>query len=222
MTTLRRHAPFLILTALSLVLAGVVWFAMPHDREVKSLAIMLFKLLPFVFAAEAIAQLDPEWAKKIRLHLLVPLCFLLYFVYFVPKIFFYAENHPELYYYVLTLTPFLILTFAFCFRIGGGAAHLVRRLAYAMLLLMLSGLEDLAYLTINDHTDPQWQTIPEVWTWASHMTVRLGHPASKYEAFALIITHVVLALFVLLAPTRWFSALGRFLPGRSDVSRTAA
>ncbi|MFF9793153.1 hypothetical protein [Streptomyces bacillaris] len=223
MTTLRRHAPFLILAGLALAFASVVWFVMPHDREVKSLGIMLFKLVPFILATEALAQLDPEWAQKLRLHLFAPLCFMLYFLYFVPKIFFHAENHPELYYYVLTLTPFLILTFLFCFRIGGGAAHLVRRLGYAMLLIMLSGLEDLAYLTINEHTDPQWQTIPEVWTWASHMTVRLGHPASKYEAFALIITHVVLALFVLLAPTRWFATLGRLVPRRrSAVSGTTA
>ncbi|MEU5223270.1 hypothetical protein AB0G55_11480 [Streptomyces toyocaensis] len=206
---MRRNAPFLILAALAAVFAGIVWFAMPHDREVKSLGILLFKLVPFVLATEAIAQLDPAWAQRIRLHLVVPVCFLVYFVYFVPKIFFVAENHPELYYYILTLTPFVILSLVLAFRIGGGAAHLVRRLSYAMILLMLSGLEDLAFLTVNDHTDPAWQTIPEVWTWASHITVFLGHPASKYEAYAFITAHVLLALFLLFAPTRWFAPLAR-------------
>ncbi|MEU6886001.1 hypothetical protein ABZ918_12425 [Streptomyces viridosporus] len=209
MNTVRRNAPFLVLAALAAVFAGIVWFAMPHDREVKSLGILLFKLVPFVFATEAIARLDPVWAQRIRLQMVIPVCFLVYFLYFVPKIFFVAENHPELYYYVLTLTPFVILSLVLSFRIGGGAAHLVRRLSYAMILLMLSGLEDLAFLTVNEHTDPAWQTIPEVWTWASHMTVRLGHPASKYEAFAFIAVHVVLALLVLFAPRRWFAPLAR-------------
>ncbi len=209
MNTVRRNAPFLVLAALAAVFAGIVWFAMPHDREVKSLGILLFKLVPFVLATEAIAQLDPVWAQRIRLHLVVPVCFLVYFCYFVPKIFFVAENHPELYYYILTLTPFVILSLVLAFRIGGGAAHLVRRLSYAMILLMLSGLEDLAFLTVNDHTDPAWQTIPEVWTWASHITVFLGHPASKYEAYAFIAVHVLLALFLLFAPTRWFAPLAR-------------
>jgi len=209
LNTVRRNAPFLVLAALAAVFAGIVWFAMPHDREVKSLGILLFKLVPFVLATEAIAQLDPVWAQRIRLHLVVPVCFLVYFCYFVPKIFFVAENHPELYYYILTLTPFVILSLVLAFRIGGGAAHLVRRLSYAMILLMLSGLEDLAFLTVNDHTDPAWQTIPEVWTWASHITVFLGHPASKYEAYAFITVHVLLALFLLFAPTRWFGPLAR-------------
>ncbi|MET4659272.1 hypothetical protein ACI2LV_23375 [Streptomyces fungicidicus] len=209
MNTARRNAPFLVLAALAAVFAGIVWFAMPHDREVKSLGILLFKLVPFVLATEAIAQLDPVWSQRIRLHLVVPVCFLVYFCYFVPKIFFVAENHPELYYYILTLTPFVILSLVLAFRIGGGAAHLVRRLSYAMILLMLSGLEDLAFLTVNDHTDPAWQTIPEVWTWASHITVFLGHPASKYEAYAFITVHVLLALFLLFAPTRWFAPLAR-------------
>lgn len=221
MNVIRRNAAFLILTALAAIFAGIVWFAMPHDREVKSLGILLFKLVPFVLATEAIAQLDPVWARRIHLHLAIPLCFLVYFIYFVPKIFFVAEVHPELYYYVLTLTPFLILTFVFAFRTGGGAAHLVRRLSYAMILLMLSGIEDFAFLTVNEHTDPAWQTIPEVWTWASHITVFLGHAASKHEAYAFIITHLVLVLFVLFAPSRWFAPVTRVFR-RSSTQAPAA
>ncbi|MFF9073866.1 hypothetical protein ACF1A9_16415 [Streptomyces sp. NPDC014872] len=226
MNTVRRNAPFLILFVLAGVFAGIVWFVMPHDREVKSLGILLFKLVPFILATEAVAQLDPAWARRIHLHLAIPLCFLVYFIYFVPKIFFVAEDHPELYYYILTLTPFVVLSLVFSFRIGGGASHLVRRLSYAMILLMLSGVEDYAYLTVNDHTDPQWQTIPEVWNWASHMTVFIGHAPSKYEAYAFIITHLVLVVFVLFAPTRWFTPVARLLrrPGRpgSEVRGSGA
>ncbi|MBN6050669.1 hypothetical protein JYK22_01885, partial [Nonomuraea sp. RK-328] len=211
----RKPLGFLIFAGLAAAAAAFVWFGLPHDREVKSLGVFLVKLLPFVFATEAVARLDVEWAKRIRLVLwTVPVAFLVYFLYFVPKIFFYGgvevgsrEAFYGLYYHVLTVTPFLIMAMALAFRLGGGSPGVVRRLAYGMLLLMLSGLEDFAFLTVNDHTDPQWATIPDVWDWASHMTVFLGHPPTKYEAYAFIIVHVVLALAVFFSPQRWWDAL---------------
>ncbi|MEV0237424.1 hypothetical protein [Nonomuraea sp. NPDC050786] len=221
----RKPLGFLIFLALAVAAAAFVWFGLPHDREVKSLGVFLVKLLPFVFATEALARLDVEWAKRIRLALwTVPPAFLLYFLYFVPKIFFFGgveersrEAFYGLYYHVLTVTPFLILAMVLAFRLGGGSASLVRRLSYGMLLLMLSGLEDLAFLTVNDHTDPAYATIPDVWDWASHMTVFLGHPPTKYEAYAFIIVHVVLALAVFFTPQRWWDGLRlRFVRTRTE------
>ncbi|MEQ4722907.1 hypothetical protein [Nonomuraea sp. B19D2] len=211
----RKPLGFLIFAALAVASAAFVWFGLPHDREVKSLGIFLVKLLPFVFATEAVARMDVEWARRIRLVLWsVPVAFLVYFLYFVPKIFFYGgvaagsrEAFYGLYYHVLTVTPFLIMAMVLAFRLGGGSAGPVRRLSYGMLLLMLSGLEDLAFLTVNDHTDPAWATIPEVWDWASHMTVFLGHPPTKYEAYTFIAVHVVLALAVFFSPQRWWDSL---------------
>ena len=51
------------------------------------------------------------------------------------------------------MLPYTILALVLCYRLGGGIASQCRRLAYGTLLLMLSGLEDLAFLTINAHTD---------------------------------------------------------------------
>ncbi|NUR82554.1 MAG: hypothetical protein HOY71_00545 [Nonomuraea sp.] len=211
----RKPLGFLIFVALAVAAAAFIWFGLPHDRQVKSLGIFLVKLLPFVFATEAVARLDVEWAKRIRLVLWsVPLAFLGSFLYFVPKIFFYGgvevgsrEAFYGLYYHVLTVTPFLIMAMVLAFRLGGGSPAPVRRLSYGMLLLMLSGLEDFAFLTVNDHTDPAYATIPEVWDWASHMTVFLGHPPTKYEAYAFIAVHVVLALAVFFSPQRWWDSL---------------
>ncbi len=199
--TLRRHLPFGIFVGLAAAAGAVVWFGLPHDREVKALWILLVKLLPFIFATEAVARLELSAAARRRLALAaVPVSFIVYFCFFVPKIFFYSDDGATLYYYVLTLTPFIILSLVLAFRLGGGSAGTVRRLGYAMLLLMLSGLEDLAFLTTNPQTDPKWTPIPEVWTWASHMTVFLGHPPTKHQAYAFIAVHVVLALLVLLLP----------------------
>jgi hypothetical protein len=203
---LRRNAAFLVLLALAAGCAAVVWFELPHDRVVKSLGIFLFKLLPFVFATEAIARLDVELARRLHLvRVLVPVAFCVFFLYFVPKIFFYLDDFPTVYYHILVLTPIIIMSLTLAYRLGGGTPGNVRRIAYAMLLIMVSGLEDLAFLKVNHHTDPQWATIPDVWTWASHMTVFLGHPPTRNEAFAFIAVHVVLVLFLLAAPDRWLT-----------------
>jgi len=219
-TVLRRNAAFLVLVALAAVTAGIVWFVLPHDREVKSLGIFLFKLLPFVFTTEAIARLDVALFRRYHLvRVLVPVSFMVFFLYFVPKIFFYSDDFQNLYYHVLVLTPIVIVSLAMAYRLGGGTPGNVRRVAYAMLLIMVSGLEDLAFLTVNHHTDPQWDHIPATWDWASHMKVFLGHWPSRNEAYAFIAVHVVLVLFVLAAPTSWFERLN---PWRHRTTGEAA
>jgi hypothetical protein len=77
---------------------------------------------------------------------------------------------------------------------------MVRRMAWAMLLLMISGIEDLTFLLVNDHTDPRFTSIPDRWEWATHMRVRLGFYPTKYQAYAFIAVHVLAALAVLVAP----------------------
>lgn len=209
---IRKNGATIVLAGLALAAAAFIWLVLPHEREVKSLLVLLFKLLPFVLATFAIAHLDLETARKYYLpNLLVPLTFLVFFCVFVPKIFFYSDDFGEMYYLMLTATPFIILSLVLAFRLGGGSTSWTVRLAFSMILLMLSGLEDLAFLTVNHHTDPRWATIPEVWDWASHMTVFLGHPPTKYEAFAFIAVHVLLALLVLFLPARLIarSILGR-------------
>jgi hypothetical protein len=204
----RRHLPFALLAAAAAAAAAFVWFAMPHDREVKALWVLLVKLLPFVLATEAVARLDLAAPARRKLAVVaLPVAFLVYLCFFVPRMFFFGDDGPTLYYYVLTLTPFVILSLVLAYRLGGGQAGGVRRLAYAMLLLMLSGLEDLAFLTVNPHTDPRWTPIPEVWSWASHMTVFLGHPPTRLEAYGFIAVHVVLAGLVLFLPGRALRAI---------------
>jgi hypothetical protein len=224
-----RPLRFLVLAALALATAAWIWLALPHEREVRSLWVLLVKLVPFVLAVEAIAELEPAWLRRLPLaRLAIPAAFLVYFCYFVPRIFFNAGDatFERLYYLVLTLTPFLILALVLAYRLGGGAAATVRRLAYAMLLLMLSGLEDLAYIKVNPHTDPAWQQIPEVWTWAHHMTVFVGHPLTRNQAFAFIAVHVVLALLVLFLPATAFrrplARLGRRGSATGAADRRAA
>ncbi|HEY2958682.1 MAG TPA: hypothetical protein VGM21_10825 [Actinomycetota bacterium] len=206
----RRQVPFALLAAAAVAAAAVVWLALPREREVASAWELLAKLVPFVLATEAIARMDRDLVRRRWLaRVALPAAFLVFFCWFVPRIFYYNQQFDRLYYYVLTLTPFVILALALAFRLGGGAPGEVRRVAYASLLLMLSGLEDLAFLVLTPHTDPRFWPIPEVWSWASHMTVFLGHPPSRAEAFAFIAVHLVLAGLVLFLPGRALARLGR-------------
>jgi hypothetical protein len=203
---LRRSAASLAFAVLALGMASVVWFALPHDRQVDSAGLLLFKLTPFAAATAAIALADPQLLRRWKLHLVaIPGGFLVFFCFFVPRLFFYSGSDGDferLYYTMLTAVPFMILMLTLAYRLGGGSGGTSARLAVAMLLLMLSGLEDLAFLVVNPHTDPRWTPIPEVWTWASHMEVFLGHPPTNEEAYAFIAVHVVLALLVLFLPGR--------------------
>ncbi|WP_218005749.1 hypothetical protein [Actinomadura hibisca] len=214
---LRANAVTLVAGAVAAALAGIVWFALPHEHDIDSLWVFLFKLTPFIAASVAIGWLDLGWAHRLRLpFLLVPACFLAFFCFFVPRIFFVARKPTEdLYYTVLTLVPFVILALVLSFRLGGGSRNTTLRLCAALLTLQLSGLEDLAFLTVNPHTDPKWATIPEVWTWADHMRVRLGHYPSKEEAYAFITVHVLVALAILFVPGRAVrAAWTKVRPGR--------
>lgn len=187
----------------ALLAAALVVAVSPPQRQVSSLVDFLFKLVPFVLGLEAIArlELDAQW-RRVAALVAVPVSFLGFFCWFVPKIFFSLDDFPRVYVIVLELTPYVILALVMALRLGGGAAELVRRLGFAMLILMQSGLEDLAFLTVNHHTDPDFASIPDRWTWASHIKVWIGHYPTKYEAYAFIALHVVAAGLVLFAPLR--------------------
>src|SRR5262245_30206731 len=218
----RANVPFFVLAACGLAAAAYVWFGLPHERHIANVGVLLFKLVPFVLALEAVAALrvSPA-ARRVAALVAIPVCFLVYFGYFVPRVFFEDGRGDGVYYLLLTLTPFLILSFALAFRLGGGPAGLVRRLGYALILLQLSGIEDLAYIKVNPQTDPDWMSVPDVWTWADHITVFLGHPATKEQAYVFIAVHVVLAIAVLALPNRFWQwafggLLGRVLRRRTE------
>jgi hypothetical protein len=204
----RANAVTLTATAVALVLAGIVWQTQPHTQAISSVWVLLFKLTPFVAAAVGVAWIDLGWARRLRLNLIgIPATFLVVFCVFVPRSFFYARQPgEENYYTILTMVPFIILALSFAYRLGGGSRATTLRLAFAMLLFQLSGLEDLAYLTINPNRPPNFPSIPEVWDWAAHINVFLGHPATKTEAYTFIAVHVVLALLVLFLPARAVAA----------------
>lgn len=221
---LRANRVSLVALVVAVVLTVTVLLTVPHGRGVSSLWVMLLMLSPFAAATVAIGWLDVAWAQRLRLHLILPpACFLAFFCYFVPRQFYFGglgDDFDGLYFTTLMLVPFVILSLVLCLRLGGARTSVVVRLAVAMLLLQLSGIEDLAFLTVNDLSGTAFSPIPEVWTWADHMAVRLGHYPTRTEAFAFIAVHVALAVTVVALPDRAWRALARLprrRPARSDA-----
>jgi hypothetical protein len=220
----QQHIRFLALATATLASAVLVWLLFPHQQHLSSVWVLFAKLVPFLLAIETIAALDIELVKRRNLgSVALPLIFLVFLCYFAPKIFFLSTwgTFSDLYYLVITLLPYTVVALVLCYRLGGANPVQCRRLAYGMLLLMLSGLEDLAFLTINHQTDPRFTSIPQHWTWASHINVFFGHPATKDEAFTFIAIHVVLALLVLFLPGRVVRKLAGFRPERSGKRHLA-
>jgi hypothetical protein len=199
----------LVAVAITIALTVMVRFGLPHERELTSVWVLLGKLTPFLAATVAIAWLDRDWGRRLRLHLIaIPAVFVVFFCWFVPNIFVAALRMPEqaafdeLYLHALVMVPFVILGLLLAYRLGGGSREAVLRLAAAMLLIQLSGLEDLVAVALQGD-------IPEVWGWATHITVFLGHPASRTEAYVFIAVHLVLAVLVLTVPLRGRSRWSR-------------
>jgi hypothetical protein len=213
---LRANRVTLVAGAVAFALAAAVAFGMKPSRDLTSLWVLLVKLTPFVAASIAIAWLDLDWSRRLRLHLILPpLCFVVFFTYFVPTIFYYhnVDNFDLLYYTILVLVPFIILALVLSARLGGASTGTVLRLAGAMILLQLSGIEDLAYITVATRAGLM-PGIPDVWTWADHITVVIGHPPTKVEAFVFIGVHVLIAVLVLAVPGRYLAAARQRLPLR--------
>jgi hypothetical protein len=166
--------------------------------------VLLVHLVPFVFGVELVASLRPEWFGGGRWRELIQVAsFAAVFCYFVPKMFdrFIASDFDAFYYLMLTLMPLLILAFALQHRLGGGRAATVRRGAYASVLVMLSGAEDVMFWVLRG------RAIPGQWTWASHINVFFGHVVSRNTAFAFIGVHLSLAALILFLPDRFWASL---------------
>jgi hypothetical protein len=194
-----------LISGLFAVAAGLyAIIVLPVDRDVQSLGIFCFKLLPFIFGAIAIASIKREYCdyllKSRFAFLFFILGFLIYYCWFVPKIFnavdgwTYEHGWPQLYYTVLMEIPFIILFLTFVFKIAGASILNTLRLAFSLILIMISGVHDWLYYVVNNEFP-----ILEVWE-ATHIKVRLGHFPTKYEGYAFIAFHFLLAALLIFIP----------------------
>jgi hypothetical protein len=195
----------LTLGGLTAIAAAAVVLMTPSGHGLDNVWMFLAYLVPFILATETIASLRAEWFIRWRLAEITGVAsFALVFCAFVPRMFdrVIVEDFDGFYALMRALAPLLILAIALQHRLGGGHAGAVRRIAYASLLVMLSGIEDLLFWVWRG--DP----VPDQWDWADHMTVLLGHVASRPEAYVFIGLHLMAALMVLLWRTPVASRTG--------------
>ncbi len=201
----RENSVAVVSFVIAVILAGIILFVLPQEREVRSLGIFLFKLLPFLFASLAIASVKRDVLQnKYFQYLLIIGSYLLFFTYLIPKIIFHRGAFEELYNILLITAPYIILCFVLAYRLGGANGNQTFRLSIALLLIMVSGIEDLAYFTVN--YDPTW-VFPERWEWVTHIAVRIGRAPTRNEIIVFAIVHFILAFGVLVLP---FEKLKRY------------
>lgn len=191
---------FAVLAAATLASTVLVLATTPQAKELTTIWMFFFHLVPFVLAVETIAALRPAWLARGRLREVAMLVvFLGFMIFLVPNLFgqFNLQDFDRFYHWMMITAPYVIIALTLALRLGGGGSATVRRFGYAALILMVSGLEDLFYQLVNG------LEIPDRWTWAQHMIVRLGgHVPTQNEAFVFIAVHVVLAVVVLTLPWR--------------------
>jgi hypothetical protein len=195
----RSGSRAVVLGIAAVVAAGVLVVVQPSGGHLAHWWLLVAYLVPFVLAVETIVALPGTWFGRWRLgEIAVVASFALVFCVFVPKMFgrVLADDFDGFYALMRIVTPLLILALALAYRLGGGRPASIRRAAYASLLVMLSGIEDLMFWV--------WRgaPVPARWDWADHMTVLLGHVASRTEAYAFIGVHLVAAVAVLAWPLR--------------------
>ncbi len=196
--------PFL----LALALALYIYLGMPHERDLPSTWVLLFKLVPFFLASFSIAWFPRSKALGA---LLVFATLLPFLGFLVPRALHLAitgfntdpvadtaalvATFGEFYTIVAILVPYIILALALAYRLGGGSAGSSLKVAWAGLLLMLSGYEDLMFWTVNPRGP-----MPEVTRWASHINIFFGRPATQTEFYLFIAAHAVLIAVVFVLP----------------------
>jgi hypothetical protein len=185
----------LLWVAATVVSAGLLVVVQPSGGHLDHWWLLVAYLVPFVGAVEAVAALPAAWIGRWpRLgEVTVVASFVVFFGGFVPRMFarMLADDFDGFYALMRMATPMIILALALAYRLGGAGAVPVRRVAYASVLVMLSGLEDLLFWVWRG------QPVPARWDWADHMTVLLGHVASRPEAYVFIAVHLAAALAVL-------------------------
>lgn len=186
-----------------------IWLFMPHNSELSSVWVMLFKIAVFVVICLGIAYFPNQFKYR---YLLVSLPFLGFLGYILPRIsyfgFFGGEILAddaltgELYTFLyLLLYPGIVLTVCLAYRMGGGSPGSTLKIALNGIVLVFSGFLDVLWPLVNP------VEIPAV-IYAQHIKVVLGHFATYQEAVIFTLFHIPVLIGINLLPLeRWLAPL---------------
>lgn len=174
-------------------------FVLPPDRVINGFTEFLFKITPFVTAVFAIA-LFPKKGNWVGL--LLVLGFIFYMGYIDSAFFIqlgnlldaavadtYQEQFPAFYTFHIFVNSFTVLLAIFAYRLGGANAARVIKVGLSGILVMISGLNDLATWVIYPWPNGER---PFVFYWASHVAIFIGRDPTLYHMLAFLAVHLLL------------------------------
>ncbi|OLT12294.1 hypothetical protein BJF79_22555 [Actinomadura sp. CNU-125] len=185
--------------------AAVVWFWLPHGREIEAAWEMPAKLLVFAFACVGVALFP--WASRLP-HWALYLPFVVFTGYIVPRIsgFYYLDGeraHGDSFYTHLyqLLYPGMVLTVAVAYRMGGGTSGRCLKIIFGGIVIIFSGFLDLMWYVVNPVGIPDEIDAP-------HINLITGGPISFGATVLFALAHVPIVVgFALLPLDRWIGRL---------------
>lgn len=190
------------------VLAALIMVVLPPDRTLDNVAEFAFRLSPFALAVLAVALFPLVRHGGVLVVLAVVVFMGFVDTEMVLRILAYGdapddqqtEAFQTIYQFELFTATYVVLFGLLAYRLGGARTATVLKVGTAAVLVVISGLNDLTFWAVYSWPDGR----PRSLTWASHMTVFLGGPASIPVAFTFLAVHLALAAAVLALPLpRW-------------------
>jgi hypothetical protein len=181
----------------------LIMVVLPPDRTIDNPAEFLLRIGPVVFAVLAIGGFPQRPGPGLALLGLVVLGYMgVLDTLFVLRVLGLAgatdqaAAFPAFYQMAIFVNAFTILAVLLGYRLGGAPAGRVLRLGFAATLVLVSGLNDITFYYLYDWPEGR----PERFTWASHITVFTGSPATPAVAITFCGVHLVLAALILALP----------------------
>jgi hypothetical protein len=114
-----------------------------------------------------------------------------------------AAQFAEYYRFAIFANAFVVLLGVFAYRLGGASTARVAKVGLAGVLVLISGLNDLTMWLMYPWPNG---ARPEVFDWASHVTIFIGREPHVSDMLIFLAVHTLLIVAILAVPLeRWLT-----------------
>jgi hypothetical protein len=181
----------------------LIMVVLPPDRTIDNPAEFLLKISPVVCAVLAIGGFPQHPRLGLAVLGVVVLGYMgVLDTLYVLKVVALADApdqaaaFPAFYQIAIFVNAFTVLAILLGYRLGGAPSGRVLRLGFASTLMLVSGINDISFYYLYGWPDGR----PARFTWASHITVFVGQPATPTVAIIFCAVHFLLAGLILAGP----------------------
>jgi hypothetical protein len=196
-------------------LTALIMLALPADRTLHGFGDFALKISPLLLAVVMIALFPRRRAWAVAL----PLASIAAYMGYIDSAFFIQVDRladaarvqaaqtqfADYYRFSIFANAFVVLSSVFAFRMGGATSAQVLKLGLCGVLVLVSGLNDLTMWAMYDWPDG---VRPDLFDWASHVSIFLGRDPNLVDMLAFATVHLALILATLRLP------LERWIPDR--------